>query len=1242
MSKFRFRHPFVALLLLVAMLCQGTWALAGTTGNLSGVVLDNNGAALANAKVSVVSPSQSNSTTTDASGHFVFLSLAPDAYTVAVEKQGYDPVSVAGVSVFADQTQNLTLRTGRTIREIGRVTSRATSDIVRPGTTADVYSVNAARQETVQSMGGGGNLDNAYSAIASVPGTYVPPNTAGWGVTIYIRGSSYSQIGYEFDGIPVNRAFDNYQATTNSNLGQQELQVYTGGAPAGAASQTLTGFINQVIKTGTYPGFANFQLGVGSPTFYHKAQVEIGGATPNRNFSYYLAASGANQSLRYFSQFNGAPADQIPQGLQNAINGSQFNGAFGGGVQFCTPGQATWSSGRYSSANPPPGGDPGCFGTGPLNIGAASDIQDRENIVNLHFGIPHKRDGGKDDIQLLYAVSSLHTQLYGSLNDYGGPSYAGAYAAANTAQAFTYQDTYVFPNTTSFGQSANGLRAVPYYFPNTSTNRPFAAAIPNDIRDGNYNDSATIKLQYQHNIGSSAFLRAYGYLFYSDWLISGPTSSAFDKCCFGAGASNTLDYELDTHTRGGELQYSNQINSKNLVTFTANYTTASVMRFNNATSRHSTSTTVSQGRAQSLSRSNTATSYADASGNCYAYATGALANCWQATTQGSYLVPTPGTAPAGSAAALAGANWIVTVPNEQGTYNTVAPKFTSLSLTDQWKPTDKLLFNLGVRYENFLYKRQNQTGPENQFWFNAAQNAFCYDLATKQVVVQPSLPGQPISTTPFIGTTCPNSAVTNTPTVRMNGQNGAPLFGVGVNSDLNATFVSPRFGMTYTINPDTVIRIAAGQQVEPANTASTQYLDKSGRRAALFNAASFINYGYNAPNHDQQMQVGRSVDLSLEKHVKGTDISWKLTPFYRWSAHQLTSQIIGPNFITAFNDSNQRTMGFELGLTKGDTTRDGLAYGLSYSYTFARQYWLASATGTNRMDIINTFIDGYNALTSAGNRFGVRGAPCYASSGDGTPDPNCGPTSVRNPYFNQPAQPLLNPTQGTIVYPNYPPFQPSREGPADTIAAFPPHVLTAWASYKRNKWVISPNVQFTAGQQYGSPLAASGLDPRFCTQNSAGAGITAVSPSTDPLQANWLSCGYSSTPGGLLAVPNPYNGRFDGLGTYREPSQIDVSLQMTYDFTPKVKGTLILANLYQTCFGGTAAPWTAAFPANTALCAYGSAGGSGLFAGNFIQGTGYNDTAANGLTIPQNFRYPYTGLGGNYPFNAYFRVDIKI
>ena len=84
------------------------------------------------------------------------------------------------------------------------------------------------------------------------------------------------------------------------------MQVYTGGGPANAEANGISGFINQVIRTGSYPGFSNVDLGVGGPAYYHKASFEFGGASPDHNFSYYLGIGGYNQDFRAADQFNGA------------------------------------------------------------------------------------------------------------------------------------------------------------------------------------------------------------------------------------------------------------------------------------------------------------------------------------------------------------------------------------------------------------------------------------------------------------------------------------------------------------------------------------------------------------------------------------------------------------------------------------------------------------------------------------------------------------------------------------------------------------------------------------------------------------------------------------------------------------------------------------------------------------------------------------------------------------------------
>ena len=80
---------------------------------------------------------------------------------------------------------------------------------------------------------------------------------------------------------------------------------------------------------------------------------------------------------------------------------------------------------------------------------------------------------------------------------------------------------------------------------------------------------------------------------------------------------------------------------------------------------------------------------------------------------------------------------------ENGAYglnNTVTPYFTGYSITDQWRPSDKLFFNLGLRVDNYSYVGANtQTGAARNFWFDAFNQDTCFNTQTLTLVDRSSL-----------------------------------------------------------------------------------------------------------------------------------------------------------------------------------------------------------------------------------------------------------------------------------------------------------------------------------------------------------------------------------------------------------------------------------------------------------------------------------------------------------------------
>jgi hypothetical protein len=1287
------KRSILCAALIAAMLANVSGAWAGTTGSLTGVVLSTAGPPIAGAKVSVVSASQTATATTDAAGRFAILSLVPDTYTVSVEKAGFDTTTEAGISIFADQVQSLRFSMVPSLKTIAHVTTRSSMDLVKSGTTNDVYSVNSTVSQAAAGVGGGGNLNNAYSAIATVPGTFVPPNQQGWDQVVYIRGGNFDQVGYEFDGVPVNRSFDNYPGSTAGTLGQQELQVYSGGGTVGQSTSGLAGFINQVIKTGTYPGYANVNAGVGTPAYYHNLQVEVGGATPDRLFSYYAAVGGYNQDYRYLDQFNGSNLGLV-WGYPTIAYNRTFT-YFGGDYPICVN-TAPAASGFYDGPNSSPTydpfqlspgqpgymappvntevpksyyghNDPGCYQTIAPSYFNYSNISDRESVVNLHFGVPHKHDGGRDDIQFLYNPVALHTQYYSSGYDIGAHLVNQLNELAGVGNVpLVWGDFVTWPQGTQVGQSATGLSAAAYFMPSSTgdrcaniapsfvkgvplpagscgagsyANTPYSA-VPLDSRDSFWNDSSIVKLQYQHNMGSSAYIRFYGYTFYSDWLQTSPLS--YGSGLFGLGATS-YDYELNAHTRGLALTFADQLNSQHLLRFDANYTTSTTMRFNNTQFNEYLDT-------DATNLTNGTQCYAMYGGTVgtTSYKPGQVAPCNSPLTSGSYGDPTDsyacaaGSISSSSISCLtklpAGASWQITSSGSSGFLNQVRPDFTALALEDQWNPTDRLNIQLGVRDEIYQYHLADTTSNGQNFWFLAGQREFCYnpDTLIPYFIPTPPASGRPPS--PFIGFNCPvdNSGSHPVQTVHPDGKDGHLLLSNVYNPTITDNAFTPRIGLTYSLNADTVIRVSAGRFAQPPQTYQVQYNSRDSNLAFdLFQA--FWQYGYTTPRHDPLVQYANNFDASLEKRLHGTDMSIKLTPYYRYATNQVYSIALPYGLGGGLNSGTERVDGVEFEFTKGDFSRNGLSAIFSYTYTNAAEMWNNFPGGSvNPVDPYNQDIANFNALTQAGG-----GAKCYINNGSiFKSDPTC--TSVKgfyppvlNPYYGMHAQPLLDRTGWYPVGLDFPYLSPN--------------VASVLVNYKHNKFAITPALTFNEGQPYGNPAAVYGIDPRTCSRNSAGL-LGSPIHKTNPLQADWTSCFLAATQSGTstgsLFVPNPQTGSFATFGAFRQPSQLNLSLSMSYDVSPRIKITATIANLYNACFGGSSEPWTKQFPPNSYTCGYIP---SYYYVSNFYNGTSPNDKGANGTTLNPAFQSSYIPAYADTnsfvlpnPFNAYFAVNVKL
>ncbi|MGC1381983.1 MAG: carboxypeptidase regulatory-like domain-containing protein [Candidatus Baltobacteraceae bacterium] len=1127
-------------------------AQAGTTGAIVGRIADaQTRAPIAGVLVTVTSPSQSATSTSDDSGAFRFLSLRPDTYTISFTKTGYDPLTQAGVTIFADQTQSFNATMTRALRTIARVTAQSAGSLVKAGTTSDVYSINAAGQRAAQGLSGAGSLNNAYGAIASVPGVSLDQGEAGWWQTVHVRGGDIDQVGYELDGIPTNRAYDNAPQGLLSSLGSQEVQVYTGGVPASSDAQGISGYVNQVIKTGTFPGYADGQLSVGYPAFFHQASIEAGGSTPDRLFSYYVGVGGSNQDFRYVNSGDGA---NIPNSFFYPVSAVP---GYTCGISSCS---ATRISNGFVYTGAP---SPVLFTTG-LGFGLATQSL-RDTIVNVHFGIPHKNGGLRDDIQALWMTSENLNQYFSSVGDFGANTVEALYGPLTWDDSFLYHGAVMQP----FVQNS----LTKYFYPN-SPPHDFQGPLPTNIRDPNNNGISVTKLQYQHEFSPSSFLRVYGYAMYSTWFINGPNSDA--QPYYGW----ELPYQLPDHTYGFNLDYTNQLSSAHLLSVTGAYLYSNLQRYD----------------VTYFPSDWAITNYVGKNGKCYDPSSGLQIGCYdQSPGTLSDPSPPPSYSCVSSPKLPACANgvnpqWLVTNSTFKGNLNQVNTAFTGYSVTDQWRPDDRLNVNVGLRIEDFKYLF-GDTSPDNparQFWFNAYNSEFCFAPGVNS--------SKPIDRTNNGVGPCP--VVNGVATLPLAQSAYGPLINQSGGSYTTARF-QPRLGTTYTLDPNNILRGSFGVYARPPNSSWTQY-NTLQENLPAFLGTHFYGYGFNSPIHLIRPDTSYNYDLSWEHRLKGTDMSFKLSPFFRATRDQLQNFYIDAQggLESGLNVGNQQSTGVEFAFQKGDFSRDGLSGTFAFTYTYSKiKYQNFSGTNQNVIDQLNENILAYDAFLK-----GHGGYPCYFYEGSGY-SPGGGTNNckqhgvVANPYYNQPYQNLFSPNAWYTTYDVIP-------GPAAAANGYAvPYVIAMILNYRHQKFAVTNTWNFSSGASYGSPLQSPGYYPTSCYRPPAswvaGHGIAPDPASCDDF-------------GGLpLFTPDRFTGGYDNLGAFKQPWQLQMGLALTYDVNSRVTATLNFTNLLDTC-GQRGYVWE-----NPSVCAYSSLPTNFLYpAGNF-----YPNSISS--RPPAQLQYPY-------------------
>ncbi len=242
-------------ILIVVLFCS-TVALAQTNkGGISGTIVDQNGASIPNATVTVTNlgTNKTQTASTSSSGAYTFSSLDPVTYQIVVEATGFKKAILEKLKVDTAiiATANFSLETGA-VAETVTVSSEAALINSGSGTTAQTI---AERQLRDLPLNNRSVLDLAVTApnVTGDAGSEDPEVTSGQpvpGFNLNLNGgrsgsTSILADGVNNTGVGIARAVVSFTPET-----VQEFTVQTS-AYSAEFGQTGGGVINATTKSGT-------------------------------------------------------------------------------------------------------------------------------------------------------------------------------------------------------------------------------------------------------------------------------------------------------------------------------------------------------------------------------------------------------------------------------------------------------------------------------------------------------------------------------------------------------------------------------------------------------------------------------------------------------------------------------------------------------------------------------------------------------------------------------------------------------------------------------------------------------------------------------------------------------------------------------------------------------------------------------------------------------------------------------
>jgi hypothetical protein len=315
MQTFMTKLAFVVAIFCVsaALLCRGAYAQTIGTGAIQGTVLDQSGAAVVNASVTAVDPATGYTVAqhTSGAGFYVLPSLPAATYTVTITATGFETVLRNDVIVNALETVglNLHLAVGKSSQTV--VVSGLPPQLNTSNGNLQVTIPNSTYSSLPLALSGGPKSPMGFvTLLPGASGGQFGVNNLNGGVGqtafIYVNGMPLMTSELQGDARNIN-------GSTSTEVVDQ-FQVITSGVPAYYQGQGVTNFI---LKSGTnhfhgdiYENFRNTALdaaGYFASTTPVEHQNEYGGTIGGPiirnklffffNYDGYRLKEGANPVL---------------------------------------------------------------------------------------------------------------------------------------------------------------------------------------------------------------------------------------------------------------------------------------------------------------------------------------------------------------------------------------------------------------------------------------------------------------------------------------------------------------------------------------------------------------------------------------------------------------------------------------------------------------------------------------------------------------------------------------------------------------------------------------------------------------------------------------------------------------------------------------------------------------------------------------------------------------------------------